>query len=291
MKRVDDAGAKVRCWRYRTPDGLDDILMASDDGESLTGLWFEGSRDAVDCGCDGATCDLPAFRETCRWLDIYFGGRQPDFTPPYRLMGSSPFRDEVVREMLTIPFGATATYGDIAAAMSRRRGGAKVSAQAVGGAVGWNPICIIIPCHRVIGAGGKLVGYGGGISNKVALLSHEGHVAGFVCRRCGACCRIKDGIVRVSDAEISRIAAFLGMGDQEFIESETELSPDRKSLILKSRPDGACAYLTDGNLCRINPVKPRKCRTFPHEWTNPDSAEVCPGIAAAEGNKGAERGW
>ena len=114
--------------------------------------------------------------------------------------------------------------------------------------------------------------------------------AGFVCRRCGACCRIKDGIVRVSDAEISRIASFLGKGEQEFIESETELSPDRKGLILKSRPDGACAYLTDENLCRINPVKPRKCRTFPHEWTNPDSAEVCPGIAAAAGNKGVVRG-
>ena len=93
----------------------------------------------------------------------------------------------------------------------------------------------------------------------------------FKCRMCGACCRIKDGIVRVSDAEIARIAAFLGMGETEFIERETEVAPDRKSLILKSRPDGACAYLTDDNLCRINPVKPDKCRTFPFEWTNPDS--------------------
>ena len=101
----------------------------------------------------------------------------------------------------------------------------------------------------------------------------------FKCRMCGACCRIKDGIVRVSDAEIARIAAFLGMDEAEFIERETEVAPDRKSLILKSRPDGSCAYLTEDNLCRINPVKPEKCRTFPFEWTNPDSVEVCPGLA------------
>ena len=102
---------------------------------------------------------------------------------------------------------------------------------------------------------------------------------GFKCRMCGACCRIKDGIVRVSDAEIARIAAFLGMGEAEFIERETEVAPDRKSLVLKSRPDGPCAYLTEDNLCRINPVKPDKCQTFPFEWTNPDSTEVCPQLA------------
>ena len=100
----------------------------------------------------------------------------------------------------------------------------------------------------------------------------------FKCRMCGACCRIKDGIVRVSDAEIARIAAFLGMGEAEFIARETEVAPDRKSLILKSRPDGSCVYLTEDNLCCINSVKPAKCRTFPFEWTNPDSAEVCPGL-------------
>ncbi len=101
----------------------------------------------------------------------------------------------------------------------------------------------------------------------------------FTCRMCGACCRIKDGIVRVSDAEIVRIAAFLGMGEAAFIERETEVASDRKSLILKSRPDGSCAYLTEDNLCRINPVKPDKCRTFPFEWTNPDPTSVCPGLA------------
>ena len=103
-------------------------------------------------------------------------------------------------------------------------------------------------------------------------------VAGFTCRRCGACCRIKDGIVRVSEEEIARISAFLGMTESDFVETETEVAPDRTGLILKSRPDGACAYLRDDNLCRINPVKPDKCRTFPLEWTNPDSKNVCPAL-------------
>ena len=103
----------------------------------------------------------------------------------------------------------------------------------------------------------------------------------FNCRRCGACCRIKNGIVRVSEDEITRISEFLGIAEADFIANETELSPDRKSLVLKSLPDGTCAYLTPDNLCRINPVKPDKCRTFPFAWTNPDSATVCPEMAAS----------
>ncbi|MBO6067158.1 MAG: YkgJ family cysteine cluster protein [Kiritimatiellae bacterium] len=99
---------------------------------------------------------------------------------------------------------------------------------------------------------------------------------GFRCRGCGACCRIRDGIVRVSDAEIARIAAFLGVSEAEFIDRETEVAPDRKGLMLKSLGDGACAWLSGDNRCRIHPVKPDKCRTFPFEWTNPDSATVCP---------------
>ena len=86
--------------------------------------------------------------------------------------------------------------------------------------------------------------------------------------------------MRVSEAEIRRISAFLGMSEDEFVANETEVAPDRKSLVLKSRPDGACAYLAPDNLCRITPVKPGKCRTFPSEWTNPDSAEVCPELGA-----------
>jgi len=85
--------------------------------------------------------------------------------------------------------------------------------------------------------------------------------------------------VRVNDAEIARIAAFLGRPEDRFIVEDCEVAPDRRSLMLKSRPDGACVWLSQDNLCRINPVKPEKCRTFPFEWTNPDSTEVCPALA------------
>ncbi len=104
----------------------------------------------------------------------------------------------------------------------------------------------------------------------------------FECQKCGACCRIKNGIVRVSDEEIKRIAAFLGKDETSFIAEDTELAPDRRGLVLKSRPDGACAWLSSDNLCRINPVKPDKCRTFPQEWRNSDSADICPALAAVE---------
>ena len=159
--------------RYKTPQGFDDMWMNSD-GEMLTGLWFEGSRGQSKHRLDCEERDLPVFRETRRWLDIYFSGRQPGFTPRYRMDGLTPFRREVVDSMLAIPFGETATYGDIAHALAKKHGIAKMSAQAVGGAVGWNPICIIVPCHRVVGAGQSLVGYGGGIKNKVGLLALEG---------------------------------------------------------------------------------------------------------------------
>ena len=161
--------------KYKTPQGFDDMWMSSD-GEVLTGLWFESSRGQLKHRLDCAEGDMPVFREVRRWLDIYFfSGQQPDFTPRYRMDGLTPFRRDVVEAMRAIPFGETATYGDIAGALARKHGIAKMSAQAVGGAVGWNPICIIVPCHRVIGANGNLTGYGGGIMNKVRLLSLEGH--------------------------------------------------------------------------------------------------------------------
>ncbi len=159
-------------FNYETPDGLNDLLMESD-GTVLTGLHFAESCKAAHTRRDCVERDLPVFCETRRWLDCYFSGRQPDFTPPYRIDGLTPFRKDVTDAMLAIPFGQTTTYGSIAAGIARKHGLAKMSAQAVGGAVGWNPICIIIPCHRVIGAGGALVGYGGGIGNKIALLAHE----------------------------------------------------------------------------------------------------------------------
>lgn len=161
----------IKC-SYRTPDGFTDLIMTSD-GDSLTGLNFIGSKDATHQQLACEEHELPIFRKTRRWLDVYFSGRQPDFTPPYTLCDLTPFRQDVVDEMLKIPFGKTASYGSIANAIAARRGQGKMSAQAVGGAVGWNPICLIIPCHRVIGANGNMTGYGGGLNNKIALLALE----------------------------------------------------------------------------------------------------------------------
>lgn len=161
-------------WHYRTSEGFDNLCMCSD-GEVLTGLWFEGKRSGAEKMTED---DLPIFRETCHWLDGYFAGRPPKEWPAFRLPGATPFRHEVSEEMRKIPFGKTATYGEIAAAIARRRGVARMSAQAVGGAAGWNPICIVIPCHRVVGSGGALTGYGGGLHNKKALLEWERRVAG-----------------------------------------------------------------------------------------------------------------
>ena len=159
-------------WIYKTPNNFDDMLMNSD-GEYLTGLWFINSKDASKHIIDCEEKDLPIFRETVKWLDIYFSGKDPEFTPKYRILNLTPFRQEVTDLMNSIKFGETMTYNDISKVIAKKRGLERMSAQAVGGAVGWNPICIIIPCHRVVGTNGSLTGYGGGIKNKVALLTHE----------------------------------------------------------------------------------------------------------------------
>lgn len=158
-------------WKYNTPEGFDDLWMRGD-GKTLTGLWFDGSRDAAPQGAEMR--GTPVFRDTARWLDGYFSGRPPSSTPSYRIDGLTAFRKDVIDELLRIPYGATVSYGDIARAISGKHGGRRVSARAVGGAVGWNPISVIIPCHRVIGADASLTGYGGGLGNKMSLLAHEG---------------------------------------------------------------------------------------------------------------------
>ena len=158
---------------YRTPEGFTDMTMFSD-GDALTGLLFNGSRDLALQADASAERELPVFRTTRRWLDAYFKGQPLDFTPPYRLYDLTPFRKEVLQEVRKIPFGHTATYGTIARIIAKRQGRSHMSAQAVGGAVGWNPLCLVIPCHRVMGAGNRLTGYGGGLENKIALLKHEG---------------------------------------------------------------------------------------------------------------------
>lgn len=157
--------------KYQSPLG---ILTLNSDGENLTALCFGEGKDYGRYIKENERKNLPIFDETTEWLDIYFSGRQPTFTPRYKRIGLTAFRQEVADEMLKIPYGQTATYNDIAKSIAQKRGLKKMSAQAVGGAVGWNPICIIIPCHRVVGSNGSLTGYGGGMINKVKLLEHEG---------------------------------------------------------------------------------------------------------------------
>lgn len=155
---------------YDSP--LGGITLASD-GQALTGLWFDGQKYFGDTLSEqNETGALPVFDETKRWLDIYFRGEAPDFTPPLSL-NTTPFRRAVWEIMLTIPFGQTMTYGQIADQIARQKGLPHMSAQAVGGAVGHNSISIIIPCHRVVGTGGSLTGYAGGIDKKVKLLTLE----------------------------------------------------------------------------------------------------------------------
>ncbi len=159
-------------WIYKTPDSFDDMLMNSDE-EYLTGLWFIGSRDASKHIINCEEKLLPIFKETSKWLDIYFSGKNPSFIPKYKIKNLTLFRKEVSDIMNSIPFGSTITYNDISKIIAKRRKIKKMSSQAVGGAVGWNPICVIIPCHRVVGSNGSLTGYGGGLKNKIALLKHE----------------------------------------------------------------------------------------------------------------------
>ena len=150
---------------YASP--LGPILLAADE-TGLTGLWFEGQKYFPSfLGVDYQEKETPILTETARWLDVYFSGKDPDILPPLHPQGS-PFRQAVWNILLTIPRGQTMTYGEIA-----RRLGVH-SAQAVGGAVGHNPISILIPCHRVVGSDGSLTGYAGGFDRKTRLLQLEG---------------------------------------------------------------------------------------------------------------------
>ena len=160
-------------YTYKTPKQFSNIIMNSD-GQYLTGLWFEESRDTSKHQLICEEKELPIFKEVSKWLDIYFSGKNPDFTPKYKINNLTPFRKEVVDIMNTIEYGKLLTYNDISKIIAKNRNIEKMSRQAVGGAVGWNPICIIVPCHRVVGTNGSLTGYGGGINNKVELLKLEG---------------------------------------------------------------------------------------------------------------------
>lgn len=155
---------------YNSPFGR--ITIASD-GEALTGLWFDGQKYFPHKLAEESTeAELPVFTQTCKWLDIYFSGKEPHFTPPIGIQ-TTPFRKAVYDILLTIPYGQTMTYGEIANIIAKQRGVERMSAQAVGGAVGHNPISLIIPCHRVVGSDGSLTGYAGGLEKKTELLKLE----------------------------------------------------------------------------------------------------------------------
>ena len=159
-------------YKYKTSDNFDDIILTSE-GEYLTGLYFEKSHDLPKHQKEYIYKELPVFEKTAKWLDIYFSGQIPGFTPSIKINDLTPFRKKVMHIMKTIPYGTVVTYNEIAKKIAEEMNIEKMSAQAVGGAVGWNPICIIIPCHRVVGTNKSLTGYGGGIKNKKALLELE----------------------------------------------------------------------------------------------------------------------
>ena len=147
--------------------------MLAADETGLTGLWFESQKYfARTLPNVRISKETEILTQTKKWLDIYFSGQEPTFTPPLHPVGS-PFRQEVWQILLQIPYGQTITYGEIANRIAKARNVSHMSAQAVGGAVGHNEISIIIPCHRVVGTNGSLTGYAGGIDKKIALLELE----------------------------------------------------------------------------------------------------------------------
>lgn len=156
---------------YQSPLGE---IMLSADNKGLAGLYLEGQKHFIVYNKNEYTeQETPVLKQTSEWLDIYFSGNEPDFMPPLNFNGSD-FQKSVWEILLTIPYGKTMTYGEIAHKIAEKRGLARMSAQAVGGAVGRNPISIIVPCHRVVGAGGNLTGYAGGLDKKIKLLKLEG---------------------------------------------------------------------------------------------------------------------
>ena len=156
--------------RYNSPMG--GILLAADE-IGLTGVWFDGQKYfARGLPNERTEQNTPVLSAARHWLDVYFTGREPDFMPPLNPVGSG-FQRAVWELLLQIPYGQTTTYGALAQKLAQQQGLAHMSAQAVGGAVGRNKISILIPCHRVVGTGGRLTGYAGGVDRKAGLLELE----------------------------------------------------------------------------------------------------------------------
>lgn len=155
---------------YLSPLGK--ILIASNDN-ALIGLWFEGQKYYGSI-LDGEIIEKETeiIKETKKWLDTYFSGKVPNFTPHLEFIGTD-FQKEVWELLLTIPYGKTEKYGTIAAILAEKHGISRMSSRAVGSAVAHNNISIIVPCHRVVGANNKLTGYAAGIDKKRWLLEHE----------------------------------------------------------------------------------------------------------------------
>ena len=158
---------------YNSPVGR--LLLASD-GANLTSLWIEKQKYYADTAPDDIRekDDLPVFIKTKAWLDRYFKGDTPLISDLPLAPQGGTFRQMVWKILCEIPLGQVMTYGHIAQMIASRTGKKSMSAQAVGGAVGHNPISIIIPCHRVVGTNGSLTGYAGGLDVKIKLLKHEG---------------------------------------------------------------------------------------------------------------------
>ncbi len=155
---------------YTSPLGE---MLAAADGQGLTGLWFTAQKYfAAKLGEDVEEKETPVLRKTRRWLDVYFRGEEPDFQPDIHFTGTV-FQLMVWEILRDIPYGQTTTYGRIAQQIAEITG-KKTAGQAVGGAVGHNPISIIVPCHRVVGTDGNLTGYAGGLDKKIKLLTLEG---------------------------------------------------------------------------------------------------------------------
>lgn len=174
--------------KYESPIGIITLACGK---EGLKGLWFEGQKyfgsnilkgemqlvkRQEETACEYCEVSLlPVFAETVKWLDIYFGGKNPGFTPRLNLVGTE-FQKEVWEMLLQIPYGQTTTYKEIAEKIAQNRGLTSMSAQAVGSAVGHNPISVIVPCHRVIGSNGSLTGYAAGVEKKRWLLQTEAKI-------------------------------------------------------------------------------------------------------------------
>ena len=155
---------------YQSPAG--GILLAADE-TGLTGLWFDGQKYYADrLDPEHEEKETLVLAQTKEWLTVYFSGREPLFSPPVHMSGT-PFQLSVWKILQKIPYGKTTTYGVIAKEIAKQKGRSRISAQAVGGAVGHNKISIIIPCHRVVGAAGSLTGYAGGLERKKMLLELE----------------------------------------------------------------------------------------------------------------------